>query len=138
MEDFYRIGSIGAAGNSNKLTSYAFTHTNPENGLNYYRLMQYDFDGKVTAYGPLVVSLKTREASYRAWFDESATLNFELSQHSEDLHLELLDAYGKLIHSEQIDLHTSSIKIPCSRLSAGIYLIRVSSASGVETLKIVR
>lgn len=138
MEDFYKIGSLNAAGNANKLTQYTFTHANPDNGLNYYRLMQYDFDGNASAYGPLVVSIKTREASCRAWFDEYAILNLELSNQSEDVRFELLDTYGKLIRSEKINLHTNSFKMPCSSLSAGIYFIRLSSASGVETLKIVR
>jgi hypothetical protein len=39
------IGTIRAAGNSNKILHYAITDTSPRPGINYYKMVEYDFDG---------------------------------------------------------------------------------------------
>jgi hypothetical protein len=46
--NFSEIGKIKGTGNSNATTNYNFTHRNPSNGTNYYRLKQVDFDGNST------------------------------------------------------------------------------------------
>lgn len=40
------IGTVAAAGNSQSVSSYNFTHVQPVEGSNYYRLIQRDADGK--------------------------------------------------------------------------------------------
>ncbi len=40
------IGSIEGAGTTNSLTEYFFKDKNPEEGTNYYRLVQVDYDGQ--------------------------------------------------------------------------------------------
>ncbi|MCX6182559.1 MAG: hypothetical protein NT150_11600 [Bacteroidetes bacterium] len=40
------IGKVNAAGNSNKLIDYKFIDAFPAPGINYYQLVEYDFDGK--------------------------------------------------------------------------------------------
>jgi len=44
-QHFERIGLVAGVGNSAVQSSYAFTHTRPNNGFNYYRLKQNDFNG---------------------------------------------------------------------------------------------
>jgi uncharacterized repeat protein (TIGR01451 family) len=39
------VGNITAAGNSNSIRTYGFTHNDPINGDNFYRLKQRDLDG---------------------------------------------------------------------------------------------
>jgi Secretion system C-terminal sorting domain len=41
------IGIVPAAGNSNTVQQYNFVDQNPASGLNYYRLLQLDLDGKI-------------------------------------------------------------------------------------------
>ena len=38
------VGTVAAAGNSDGLRTYRFTHSKPVNGANYYRLLQRDID----------------------------------------------------------------------------------------------
>ncbi|MFM7021588.1 MAG: hypothetical protein ACKOXB_01315 [Flavobacteriales bacterium] len=40
------LGKVNAAGNSNKIIDYKFIDAFPAPGLNYYQLIEYDFDGK--------------------------------------------------------------------------------------------
>ena len=49
--DFEDIGTIGAAGNSFNNISYEFEDVSPLNGISYYRLKQYDLDGKNESFG---------------------------------------------------------------------------------------
>jgi hypothetical protein len=40
------IGVVKATHNSNGLKAYTYSHTNPVTGINYYRILQKDIDGK--------------------------------------------------------------------------------------------
>ncbi len=42
------LGAVPAAGNSSIPTQYKYLHATPAEGNNYYRLVQYDFDGRNT------------------------------------------------------------------------------------------
>nr|WP_294898246.1 sialate O-acetylesterase [uncultured Pedobacter sp.] len=43
---FQKITVIKGNGTSNQLINYSYLDKNPDNGVNYYRLVQYDLDGK--------------------------------------------------------------------------------------------
>ncbi len=55
------ISTVRAAGNSNKILHYAITDTSPRPGINYYKMVEYDFDGTqqeskvLSVSNPLVV-----------------------------------------------------------------------------------
>lgn len=49
------IGSEQAAGNSTSFLEYYFVEENPLLINNYYRLVQYDFDGQFEVFGPIVI-----------------------------------------------------------------------------------
>lgn len=44
--DFDQIGKIQGAGTTNEIQAYSFEDKRPTRGVNYYRLVQYDFDGR--------------------------------------------------------------------------------------------
>lgn len=44
--DFNQIGKIQGAGTTNEIQAYSFEDERPLPGVNYYRLVQYDFDGQ--------------------------------------------------------------------------------------------
>jgi hypothetical protein len=49
------IGIKIASGNSNQLINYSYLHSFESYGINYYKLIQYDFDGKYKEYGPIAL-----------------------------------------------------------------------------------
>lgn len=53
--DFEQIGKIQGAGTTNELQSYSFKDLTPMPGTNYYRLVQYDFDGRNEASDIIVL-----------------------------------------------------------------------------------
>ena len=52
-KDFYTIGEINGAGNSNSVLNYSYKDKSPISGINYYRIMQTDFDGQ-NSYSAIV------------------------------------------------------------------------------------
>jgi hypothetical protein len=55
----YQMYNIPAHGNSTEIINYQFIHTTPEKRLNYYQLVQYDFDGQFKEYE--VISIDNTE-----------------------------------------------------------------------------
>ena len=55
------IGKIPAAGSSNFLLDYQFIHENFMSGINYYRLVQYDFNGDFEVFNIISVNNAQRE-----------------------------------------------------------------------------
>jgi len=55
------IGDVPAAGNSNMNLEYTFRHEDFINGVNYYRLTQYDFDGQFEVFKIIVIDNTKRE-----------------------------------------------------------------------------
>ncbi|MFK7771152.1 MAG: T9SS type A sorting domain-containing protein [Saprospiraceae bacterium] len=47
--ELQEIGMVQGAGTTNELQEYTFIDKNPEAGINYYRLLQVDFDGTATS-----------------------------------------------------------------------------------------
>lgn len=55
LEYWELIGNVQGMGNSSVPTDYSFIDNTPNNGLNYYVLMQTDYDGKREQFPPIVV-----------------------------------------------------------------------------------
>ena len=53
--DWTSLTTIPSAHNSNFLLKYEWSHPNPTQRLNYYRLIQYDTDGEYKIYGPIII-----------------------------------------------------------------------------------
>lgn len=55
------IGNLPAAGNSNMNLQYSFVDVTPLPIINYYRLIQYDWDGVFEIFGPIAIDNRKRE-----------------------------------------------------------------------------
>jgi len=53
--DFKTISQIPAAGNSTELLTYTFVDNEFDSQINYYQIVQHDFDGYFEIYGPISV-----------------------------------------------------------------------------------
>jgi len=59
--DWKLITTAPAAGNSTQLIHYVYSECFPLPIINYYRLVQYDIDGKFEIFGPIVVDNRKAE-----------------------------------------------------------------------------
>jgi hypothetical protein len=58
-ENWRVVGKKDAAGNSNTVLKYSYINYNTLNGIFYYRLVQFDIDGKNKTYGPISLQRET-------------------------------------------------------------------------------
>lgn len=65
---FMRFAKVYASGNSTELRYYRYLDVYPREGINYYRLTEYDTDGTKTIFKPKAVNI-TEEIPYSIWND---------------------------------------------------------------------
>jgi hypothetical protein len=52
---YHELYQLPGAGTSTHTLSYAFHHVQPEPNINYYKLVQVDFDGESEQFGPIAI-----------------------------------------------------------------------------------
>ncbi|QRR01436.1 T9SS type A sorting domain-containing protein [Dyadobacter sandarakinus] len=126
------IASVNALGESEVLHNYHFTHVNPANGNNYYRLKMVDTDGSFT-YS------KAEQVSFQFEFDVNVYPNpvaeyihVEAADWSKVKGLQVLNNQGKALYSSG---SRPSYDISARSLAPGLYFIKVTLTDGSETTR---
>ncbi len=112
LNDFETIGTIEAAGNSDRLRNYQFIDYDISTGSVYYRLKMIDLDGEFEYSKNIVLN---REGNSSAQSLEmvlypnpvsGGVLNFMISgdQESDKILIEILDVLGNKVHGETIEI----------------------------------
>lgn len=124
------IGFVDGHGSTKGSSTYSFWDGNPRPGVNYYRLRQLDFDGKVEYSRIVSVSM-----------DEAAVVKIYPNPTSGIIHVEgsqpevkILDILGRSV------MHGTIInqKIDVSHLPDGFYILAVFSGSKVKSIPVVK
>jgi len=86
-------------------SSYSVTDYNPANGTNYYRLIQYDLDGKATSFGPKAVDFSlTKNTAFLVYPNPvNEYISFNLDGTLGNTEVVLTDLKGRIIHNESIN-----------------------------------
>ena len=131
---FEPLGTIKGAGDSKADINYTYTDLNPSTGINHYRIMQTDYDGKYsysavrsvrnTLDGKLVISPRTTEG----------TLNILTDLENYDIHV--YDLSGKEVYKSTN--HSADLEINIDNVRAGIYFVKVSNGYTTEVTKIMK
>jgi hypothetical protein len=139
-ENFAPIGKVQGAGNSNVMQKYQFTDTDvPSNTVVYYRLHQYDFDGKDEIFPSVSVTLKDLEVGIQSMsmLDNSLIINYS-NPNGENTVFQIVDINGK---SLQMAVSTASgqqsVNFNLSGLSHGLYFISMEQENKLITRKFV-
>ena len=124
------IGSIPAAGNSATVKQYSFLHSNPVSGINYYRILQEDLDGKFT-YSTITSLLYAGNVSQITVYPNPVTNGIVHLQLKKAASVSVYSNTGELIMSKQLPAGTQQLDV--SRLAKGIYQLK----AGEETIRVV-
>ncbi|MES2690066.1 MAG: immunoglobulin domain-containing protein [Bacteroidota bacterium] len=151
-QSFVTLDKVKGNGSSNLINQYRYLHTgaaefaasNNTNTL-YYRLTQVDFDG--SEYETEIVPVSFVKTSYQVSvspnpFIDHAVLSFSADV-TTDASITLTDVNGKQISRFNHKINGTNgnqVKLEgCETLSAGVYFVRVVTASGeVNTFKLVK
>ena len=125
--EFAKIGEVKASGNSATLINYSYVDNNPNYGINYYRLKEWDTDGKFNISN--IVSIDNQQKNNEVILypnpvkDKLALLFPDNSvKHSTQL----------LTITGQVLAETNSNNLELKNIPNGIYIIR--SIIGIEII----
>ena len=142
--NFESAGYVEGNGTSNTAHRYAFTHTQPKAGMNYYRLKQVDFDGTTAYSKTIVLESKGRQAVGLTVYPNPVTngqVNLRLDQamnSTETATIELRDLNGRLLLTrEMTGARELNLNLSNQNLKAGIYLISLKNGASATHQKIV-
>lgn len=128
--DFFEIGKVFGAGNSNAFISYPpFIDYNSNGETAYYRLKQVDFDGQFEYFNIVATncgSITGFDVNQIVFSDDQLGFNISISA-DEKFQVYLYDALGKIITSKTLTVTTGFNPIQLDRihLSRGIYMLSI-------------
>jgi hypothetical protein len=123
---FAILGQITGAGTTQSAQQYAFVHSSPLPGTNYYRLRQVDQNGQV-AYSILRSVLFGEASSYKIFPSPATEMLYVQWQQSTEqvLNWAIYNTVGKLIEVGQVDSADTALEIPIQRLPKGGYVLHL-------------
>lgn len=133
---FEMIGRVEAAGTSNEIRNYSFTDKWPLNGINYYRLMQADIDGRYSYSSTISVEHEQKNLAGIVSNFSRDQLSIVVLQPLLPLTLNIFDMQGKLL---QRSVHRgSSITVDISNLPGGMYIATIEIKGKKEQHKFIK
>lgn len=121
---FSPIGVVAAKGNSQVVSSYAFTDVNPSlQGFNYYRLAETDLDGKTNYSQVRVVNFGNSKAVVVQTSPNPVRDQLNIVVQQDDITILLNDMSGKVLKTLRLaqGFHQTSL----SDLPAGVYQLTI-------------
>ena len=127
---FAALGIVPAAGNSHSSRTYSFIDVTPGQYNNYYRLRESDIDGKSSYTAIRVVSFPSPNRLIWHIVGRQA-VEVSLQQGNNEPYT-LSDITGRTLRLGQL----SNGKTDISGLTAGLYVIRISTATGPLAIEV--
>lgn len=126
------VSIVSAAGNSVNNIDYGIVDAEKMNGTVYYKLMQYDIDGKSKEYGPISSTCATlNEMVVKTYPNPSGQEFFVeiIAPESTTTIIAILDAQGKMVQSRTVDTHkgTNIYTFADLNILPGMYYIQISN-----------
>ncbi|MGC4037047.1 MAG: discoidin domain-containing protein [Chitinophagaceae bacterium] len=126
--DFVSINQVTSAGNSNTLQNYSADDYQATNGLNYYRLAEISADGTISYSSVVKVLFGTRNTPQI--FPNPAGPYVTITSGAEMIKdVSIFDAAGKNVERILNNNGQSVIRINTAQLAAGVYMIKITTAS---------
>lgn len=125
---FTSLHTVYSNGNSTSIQNYAFTHSKPLKGENYYRLKQVDKNGKVSYSN--IISLFSGQTESIDFYPNPANNTLYFSSPVESV--TICDLFGRKI----MELENVGSILDTSSLSPGVYSIVINQGKSVQKLTI--
>ena len=131
---FAEIGTVNGNGTTSDQQRYAFTHSNPVNGINYYRLKQQDFDGAFEYSETRVIQIeKAREIRvFPTLVSEKLTVDRSVNNES-DLIIHIYKMTGQLVLEQVLPMTLSTVELDLNHLARGHYFISLQDQENIIT-----
>lgn len=137
---FKTIARKQGNGTTSDLSNYSYTDTKDLNtSLIYYRLQQFDYDGKSEIFPMKVVSTKSSFLSltlevYPNPVTSNVTINYSGFQNKNKVEVAIIDLNGKVVKKNNFDIDTQTYSLSgLDSLNPGVYVLRL--VSGNESIQ---
>ena len=136
---FTSLGKVEGAGNSDLNIDYNYTHATPANGINYYRLQQFDFDGQ-SEYSQIVSVRFGKDAGISVYpnpvqSEVVVTLEKEFTTNAT---AQIISQNGSILLTETLTAKSFTQTMNVNSLPAGVYVLRVVNGHEVHTERFVK
>lgn len=119
-------GTVIAAGQSNSPITYSFEHTQPIEGVNYYRLLQRDADGKSSASKIVVVNFSDELPGFTILTNPVKSGRLQIQVDKESI-VDMYSSNGNLLWERKLTQGLHYIDL--SSYAKGLYLLKDSDGS---------
>ena len=134
---FVEVDHVIGAGNSTNNTNYSFIDKTPNEGLNYYRLAIYDYDGMVEYSEIVTIKTETKKTITLSAYPNPFTSYFILSTNEVDVDLiRITNATGQLVKS--IIPTTNETMISMEAFPVGMYVVQLVTPTEIKTEKVIK
>lgn len=119
------IARVSGSNFSSSFKQYQATDFSPFRGISYYRLVQFDFDGKATLSGVKVVNLVGEEELLVFPNPAGDYIHVVLPANSSQVHLSIYNLLGELVFEDHYS-EEKTLQINTSNLPDGQYFLVVN------------
>ena len=136
--NFEEILRVEGAGNSAQLIQYKAMDKRPQQGLNYYRLRQIDFDGTSTLSDIVVVDIDLEGNPFTVYPNPS-TEYLQIESYLPMTNLRIWNASSSLIHEESFkNDQIFQKRIQVSDFASGVYFIEITTIQSREIKRFIK
>lgn len=121
------LSIIPGRGNSNTYNSYEYTDIYMQQGLNYYKLTQTDFDGTIKNHGIRVIETDINSDFYVYPNPFDGVVN--ISSNNTISVISIYSAEGKTVKTIS-NINNNSYSVSTNDLPAGVYFIKIENLFG--------
>ncbi|OFX44628.1 MAG: hypothetical protein A2046_01215 [Bacteroidetes bacterium GWA2_30_7] len=139
------LSKIDGAGNSNSILDYYHEDKSVDfnNTVVYYKLIQYDFDGRSHSYFTSCKITNTYNNIIKnvRFNNEENDLEILLNSNNDsELKIKIQDIRGSLLNQKTIDIikGNNKIELNFNYLNSGVYLVTISFNNNIETKKFIK
>jgi len=135
---FEELEFIEAFGDSKSQQDYSRYDTNPDLGINYYRLKQVDFDGKIEYSKIISVIFKREEYAVISPnpIKDYIVVNSYLESNNNSI--KVYNAKGGILYSSSLPQQRGETEIDLSGLRTGLYFIEIKGSDFTKIFKVVK
>jgi hypothetical protein len=128
------IGTLASSGNSATENSYSFTKNNPTQN-NFYRIAEYDLDGRINYTGTIRSSCSTPDVFKLGPNPTSDKVIINLiTDHESQAIIKLFDSKGSLVKEQRTTLLQGSnqFSVDLTSLARGVYQLQINWSNGLN------
>lgn len=139
--NYDQIATVNGAGTTAQTIHYEFRDPSVNKSHAYYKLIQTDYDGKQTEYGPVVSQPCETSADLNVTVIHTNPDELSVIIKTPDAGEFVVTLYatdGKFLYQKKAELESgmSIVTLPVTGLATGVYFVHVQSATAVTTTKV--